>query len=159
MVYEKALNIYTDGSCLPAPRRGGIGILFVTIDAEGREVVEPVDAQGYAGATNNEMELLACTTALHHAADHPHIQEFERVVIFTDSLYVKENAPRAFYQWPLHERTNRDGCPINIGAHANGFNGIICDQETAAYAANLIKLDSIRDNSCLNLPIAARRSR
>jgi ribonuclease HI len=97
MVYETALNIYTDGSSLPAPRRGGIGILLITVNAEGHEVVEPVDAQGYAGATNNEMELLACITGLHHAADHPRIDEFELVVIFTDSLYVKENVPRALF--------------------------------------------------------------
>lgn len=28
---ENALNIYTDGSCLPAPRRGGAGYLFITV--------------------------------------------------------------------------------------------------------------------------------
>jgi hypothetical protein len=54
MVYEKALNIYTDGSSLPAaPRRGGIGILFVTINESGDEVAENIELPGHAGATNN----------------------------------------------------------------------------------------------------------
>jgi ribonuclease HI len=33
MLKEQALNIYTDGSMLPSPRAGGIGIVFVIIDA------------------------------------------------------------------------------------------------------------------------------
>jgi len=85
MVYEKALNIYTDGSSLPAPRRG---------------------------AANNEMELLACITALQHAAEHGRINEFERVVIFTDSLYVKDNVPRALFQWPKRKWLSQEGRPI-----------------------------------------------
>jgi ribonuclease HI len=45
MVYEKTLNIYTDGSSLSGPRRGGIGIRFVTINDSGDEVT-----QGYGTA-------------------------------------------------------------------------------------------------------------
>jgi hypothetical protein len=48
---DDALNIYTDGSMLPGPRRGGAGLLFVVVDDEGewreREEVLP----GWAGAT------------------------------------------------------------------------------------------------------------
>jgi ribonuclease HI len=112
MVYEKALNIYTDGSSLPAPRRGGIGIRFVTLNNAGDEVAENVELSGYAGATNNEMELMACVTALQHAADHDQIHGVERVVIFTDSLYVKENVPRAIFQWPRQKWLSRDSRPI-----------------------------------------------
>jgi ribonuclease HI len=35
MLIENALNIYTDGSMLPSPRTGGIGIVFVVIDEKG----------------------------------------------------------------------------------------------------------------------------
>jgi ribonuclease HI len=35
MLKEQALNIYTDGSMLPSPRAGGIGIVFVIIDDGG----------------------------------------------------------------------------------------------------------------------------
>jgi ribonuclease HI len=37
MLAENSLHIYTDGSSLPSPRRGGIGIRFLFIDSEGRE--------------------------------------------------------------------------------------------------------------------------
>ena len=86
--------------------------MFITIGADGRGVVEPVDAQGYAGAANNEMDLLACITALQHAAEHGRIHEFERVVIFTDSLYVKDNVPRALFQWPKRKWLSQEGRPI-----------------------------------------------
>jgi len=58
------------------------------------------------------MELLACITGLQHAADYERIHEFERVVIFTDSLYVKQNVPYAKYQWSKQKWLNRDGRPI-----------------------------------------------
>jgi ribonuclease HI len=32
---EGALNIYTDGSCLPKPRRGGLAGLFILINDDG----------------------------------------------------------------------------------------------------------------------------
>jgi hypothetical protein len=36
MLAGNSLHIYTDGSSLPSPRRGGIGIRFLVIDSEGR---------------------------------------------------------------------------------------------------------------------------
>lgn len=36
---ENALKIYTDGSCFPSPRVGGVGYLFVTVDDDGNEVI------------------------------------------------------------------------------------------------------------------------
>ena len=67
MIEEDALNIFTDGSCLPAPRRGGVGIHFVLIDESGSETVEEFAVPGYRGETNNRMELLACLIALREA--------------------------------------------------------------------------------------------
>lgn len=73
MVYENALNIYTDGSCYSGPRRGGIGIIFITIDEAGNEVVEEIELPGYQQATNNQMELMACIKALERACTHESI--------------------------------------------------------------------------------------
>ena len=112
MVYETALNIYTDGSSYPRPRRGGIGIRFVTINELGNEVIEDHALPGHEGATNNEMELLACIRALEMAADHEKLHAVERVVIFTDSLYVSDNVDRAKFQWSRQKWLNRDGRPI-----------------------------------------------
>jgi hypothetical protein len=51
MIYEKVLNIYTDGSSLSAPRRGGMGVRFVTLNDAGDEVSEDIEEPGHGGAT------------------------------------------------------------------------------------------------------------
>jgi ribonuclease HI len=112
MVYENALNIYTDGSSFSHPRRGGMAIRFVWIDEAGDEVIEDEEIAGHEQATNNEMELTACVEALERAARHRIIHSVARVVIFTDSLYVAENVPRAKFQWSKQKWLNRNGRPI-----------------------------------------------
>jgi ribonuclease HI len=113
MVQENALNIYTDGSSYSRPRRGGIAIRYVTIDEQGDEVVRDDLLQGHEGATNNEMELMACIRALEGARDHESIHLVERVYIFTDSMYVTENLQRAKFEWPKLRWRNHHGRPID----------------------------------------------
>ena len=67
---EDALNIYTDGSSLPRPRRGGIGVRFVYADDNGEEIYEDFAYPGHMGATSNQMELLACITGLEESISH-----------------------------------------------------------------------------------------
>jgi hypothetical protein len=43
---DRDLNIYTDGSSYSGPRRGGVGILFVTVDDEGNEQTEAYPLPG-----------------------------------------------------------------------------------------------------------------
>ena len=112
MVYENALNIYTDGSSFSHPRRGGMALRFIWINEAGDEVAEDEELPGYESATNNEMELTACVEALERAARHHKIADVQRVVIFTDSLYVKENVPRAKFQWSKQRWLNQQGRPI-----------------------------------------------
>lgn len=88
---EGAINIYTDGSCLPKPRRGAFAGLFILINEEGKEEDYPLPAQGFAAATNNQMELEACVQALRLAtSQHPPFERspFRKLVIHTDSEYV-----------------------------------------------------------------------
>jgi ribonuclease HI len=61
---EGALTVFTDGSSLSKPRRGGIGIRFVFCDSQGEETVWDDVEEGFAGATNNQMELMAVITAM-----------------------------------------------------------------------------------------------
>src|SRR3954466_7680342 len=61
---ERDLNIYIDGSSLSAPRRGGVGIVFITEGPDGHWVEQPYDVFGFAAATNNQMELQAAIEAL-----------------------------------------------------------------------------------------------
>ncbi len=112
MVYENALNIYTDGSCYPGPRRGGIGIIFVTVDETGNDAIEEIGLPGYQQATNNQMELMACIKAMRIASTHKSINSVNKVYVFTDSMYVSDNLNRAKYEWPKQRWNNRDGRPV-----------------------------------------------
>ncbi len=40
MVIENTINVYTDGSSLSRPRRGGIGIHLVIINSSGQEEIK-----------------------------------------------------------------------------------------------------------------------
>lgn len=112
MLAENALHIYTDGSSLPSPRRGGIGIRFLVIDSEGREEVIDSSHAGYAGATNNQMELQACIEALEEASDRGLANSIGKIVVHTDSQYVVGNANQAKFTWPKQRWTTRQGTPV-----------------------------------------------
>lgn len=113
---EEALNIYTDGSSLPKPRRGGLAALFLLINEDGVEDTYEPAMQGYSGATNNQMELEACIQALRAAtAQHPYFDRarFRRIVIHTDSEYVAGNYETAIYTWSKNGWHKRDGAPLD----------------------------------------------
>lgn len=107
--------MFTDGSSLPSPRRGGTGICIVTVDDAGHEVIDEIQPQGYQGATNQEMELKACTQALrelrgkHSPVD---LSRFSKVVIRTDSQCVADNLYNAQFVWPTQRWFGSEGNPI-----------------------------------------------
>lgn len=112
---EKALNIYTDGSCYHSPRVGGVGFLLVTVDENGNEVIYEECPPGWKSATNNQMELQACIEALSHALSRYSpidISDYSRVVIYTDSMYVAENFDKAKWVWPKARWTTSGGRPV-----------------------------------------------
>ncbi len=109
---EKALNIYTDGSSFSGPRRGGIGIRFITVDGLGNEVIRNLEIPGYKGATNNQMELYACVAALREARDFLDLSSVDSIEVYTDSQYVSDNYKSAMFTWSGNGWRNRDGRPI-----------------------------------------------
>jgi len=116
---EEALNIYTDGSMLPGPRRGGTGIIFILLDSDGNEEAYEPPTSGYMGATNNQMELQACVEALRLAtAQNPRFdsRRYRKIVIFSDSLYVADNYTTALFTWSKNGWTKRDGAPVDNAA-------------------------------------------
>jgi ribonuclease HI len=100
---DNALVIYTDGSSLAKPRRGGFAFRFVFVDEAGEEVTHDFNSPGYLQATNNEMELMACIEALKCASGRrspvPR-SSFEKVVVYTDSMYVHDGVYQAEFVWP-----------------------------------------------------------
>jgi ribonuclease HI len=109
------LIIYTDGSSRPGPRRGGFGIRIITIDSGGNEVISDIVLPGYKGATNNEMELFSCIAAIKEISRSEYSSDLEtcnKVIIKTDSQYVRDNFISAKYYWPKSKWTLRDGAPV-----------------------------------------------
>ena len=112
MPLENAINIYTDGSSFSKPRSGGIGIRVVIINSSGLEEYEDFPLPGYAGATNNQMELTACIEGLKIAMHRNDFDSFYHVAIYSDSQYVVDNQQRAFFIWPRNKWRNYQGKPI-----------------------------------------------
>jgi ribonuclease HI len=115
LVDEHAINIYADGSSLPTPRRGGIGVRFVWVGPDGFERTDDHSPPGYKAGTNQEMELQACIEALRLArrgkTDVP-VDQFDRILIHSDSRYVVDNVKNALYSWQSNGWQTRDGAPV-----------------------------------------------
>lgn len=84
---RKKIDIFTDGSCLGNPGRGGIGILLRYKQHE-KQI-----SKGYFLTTNNRMELLAVIEALNT------LTEACEVTVHSDSQYMKNGITRWIFNW------------------------------------------------------------
>lgn len=84
---KKAIEIYTDGSCLGNPGPGGYGAVMI-YNSHRKELSE-----GYFETTNNRMELLAPIAALNA------LSESCEVDVTTDSQYVKNGINQWIHNW------------------------------------------------------------
>ncbi len=113
MIEEQTLNIFTDGSYYQKPRRGGIGIKLVYVDHTRNEEIEDIPVfYGFKGATNNQMELQACITALEEAMKSELLRRARKVLIFTDSNYVVKNYQNALFYWSRNGWQTKDKNPV-----------------------------------------------
>jgi len=82
------LVIYTDGACSPNPGPGGWGAVILSGDSPVSEL------SGYGGeSTNNRMELTGAVAAF-KSLQSPH-----RIVLYTDSQYVKNGITDWIHNW------------------------------------------------------------
>lgn len=84
---RKKIDIFTDGSCLGNPGRGGIGILLRYKQHE-KQI-----SKGYFLTTNNRMELLAVIEALNT------LTEACEVTVHSDSQYMKNGITQWIFNW------------------------------------------------------------
>ncbi|MPZ68304.1 MAG: hypothetical protein GEU71_02115 [Actinobacteria bacterium] len=114
---ETALNIFVDGSSLPGPRRGGLGIRHVWVDAHGHEQSETEPfPYSHEGASNNQMELEAPIQALKTALGrHPPIDlaDVTKIIIYSDSRYFVDNLYNARKVWPNTKWHRSGGAPVD----------------------------------------------
>lgn len=112
---DDAISIFTDGSSKQAPRRGGIAFRIVVTGDDGHEEVHERSPHGYPRATNNEMELQACVAALRFLASPTcpiDLSKYRRIVIYTDSMYVRKHIGLAISQWSRNKWNKRSGAPV-----------------------------------------------
>lgn len=113
---DNALNIYTDGSMLRGPRRSGAGLLFVAVDSQGNEEHQQEVLPGYAGATQNQMELEAPIQGLKRATGRrPPFDpsRYRKIVIKTDATYVANNFGAAVSVWSRNGWKTKQGKPVD----------------------------------------------
>ena len=110
---DYALIAYTDGSCIPHPRRGGFGIRFIfpsCLNLSNSVIDFP--SISFDNATNNAMELLAVLTALKYIETLENKKIFSRIVIYTDSRYVCDNYLNAIFKWQKKKWMLQNGAPV-----------------------------------------------
>lgn len=92
--------IWTDGGCRPNPGYGGWGV-FIRSDYDERSLYG-----GETHSTNNRMELTAAVRALHE------VPNGSRVILYTDSQYVRNGIMRWMVQWERRNWKTSDGKPV-----------------------------------------------
>lgn len=114
IIDETALNIFTDGSSFPQKQRAaGVGVIFVWVDEQGHEVTDGFSPPGYKSATIDEMEIQACIVALQEAMRlFKDLNQFKRILLFSDSRYVVNNFSSAINIWPKRKWLGANNLPV-----------------------------------------------
>lgn len=107
MYDPNAVKIYTDGSAMPNPGCGGIGIVVVFPD--NLEMGDEEVSEGYELSTNNRMELKAVIRSFEWLQQNS-AYKFTRAIIITDSDYVHSNFSNVGY-WKQNDWVTKDGKP------------------------------------------------
>ena len=91
---DNIIRIWTDGACSGNPGAGGWGVLI-----KDNNTVEKLSGSE-AITTNNRMEMIAVINALKS------INSNKRIVIFTDSKYVKDGINSWINNWKINNWKN-----------------------------------------------------
>ena len=101
----RAIFAYTDGACSGNPGPGGWGVLLQARDGDAVSKEREL-CGGEEMTTNNRMELLAAISALENLS-HP-----SRLVVVTDSAYVKNGVATWIHGWKRNGWRTADGKPV-----------------------------------------------
>ena len=99
--HPNAVTIYTDGACKGNPGPGGWGAWLSSAAGHEKELWG-----GEALTTNNRMELTAVIEALAALKRH------SRVVVYTDSQYVRQGITLWIHNWKLRGWQTADRKPV-----------------------------------------------
>ena len=91
-------EVYTDGSCLGNPGRGGWGVVGDDFKLSGKQ----------SDTTNNAMEMTAVLKALEECLE----RDIQEVCIFTDSQYVKNGISAWIINWKKNNWVTSTGTQV-----------------------------------------------
>ena len=114
-------SVYTDGSCLGNPGRGGWG--FIAVSPTGEEIFRD---GGFGGmrTTNNIMELTAMLKALQWIASVG-VQDDGGVIVYTDSNYVRQGICSWMKKWKKNGFKSATGCDVKNRALWEDIDGVL----------------------------------
>ncbi len=100
----KKMKIYTDGSSLGNPGKGGWGIIFIS----NGKILEM--GKKYEDVTNNQMELMAVKIAMETLAKK-NVENYE-IEFMIDSKYVIDGTEKWIYGWIKNGWKKSDKKPV-----------------------------------------------
>jgi len=122
--------IYTDGSCLGNPGKGGWAAVIINDNKE--EVIFGSEKE----STNNRMELTAAINALLK------IKQDKKIKIYTDSKYVKDGIEKWINNWKLNNWKNAHKKDVKNKDLWTKLDNLISEQEIIW---NWVKAHSINE--------------
>jgi len=94
------VKIYTDGSCLGNPGKGGYCAILKAIK-NGQQIKQKIISGNESHTTNNRMELRAVIEALKAIKTQP-----DKITIYTDSQYVANGINQWLANWAKKDFQN-----------------------------------------------------
>lgn len=113
-INDTSLAVYSDGACSGNPGPGGFGAIVLL---PGRHVLEL--GGGESSTTNNQMELTGVIRGLQTIAAEFSIgtSSYDRIFIFTDSVYVIKGITQWIFGWMRSGWKNQQGEPVANKEH------------------------------------------
>ena len=139
------MKLYTDGSSLGNPGRGGWGALYVEDDKALWKI-----SGGESKTTNNKMELQAVIEGIKECRNRG-IQKF---TVYTDSMYVKKGITEWIHNWIKNDWKTAARKPVKNKELWQELNGLKNDdikfEWVRAHANDIFnnKVDEIARNAC-----------
>ena len=108
------IHIFTDGSSLnnqeKGKRRGGVGVFFA--DDDSRNISIALKESKDNKVTNQVAELLACIKGI-EATESSQIVSPNKLVIYTDSMYIVNMMTKWAKNWEKNNWTKSDGKTVD----------------------------------------------
>lgn len=103
-------TIYTDGSCLKNPGKGGWAFVILSDDKLTQKSEETLISGGSQFTTNNKMEMTAIINSLKYMITNKKTNE--KITLYTDSNYVVKGLTVWLANWKKNDWKTSNKTPV-----------------------------------------------